>query len=134
MGSGLECVDCEWMSQAMTTTTLNFVPASITVNAVAGATLAFSVAVNHADGTPFDLTGYTITAPIVPPEGIEAPVGALTAATTDVGVITLSLDDAQTLELGTQRYPSTWFAAVWLEDAGGERTQIVRIDLHLAKP
>lgn len=112
-------------------TLLNFIPASITVASVANADLSFSIGVQNADGTPFDLTGYTITAPISSPDSIAPPVPDFTATNPDAGIITLALTAAETGELGAVPYRSgTWEWSVWIQSA--DRRQLVRGVLVLA--
>ena len=115
------------------TQTLNFVPASITVRTTAGASLSFSVSARNSDGTPFDLSGYTIEAPLLPREEFVPPVAAFDVALTDVSTLTLSLADAQTLELGASFTPVVWPWCVWIANEGG-RAQLVRGGLSIATP
>lgn len=102
--------------------TLNFVPESITVSVVSGASLAFSVAVTHADGTPYDLSGYALTAPIqAPTVDRDAPgVTAFALAETN-GTITLSLtaDETQLLGAAYIGAPVAWSWYVWAQESGG---------------
>lgn len=81
--------------------TLNYVPASLTVTALAGASIAFTLQCRNADGSPFDLAGYTVEAPFAPRLDTAPPVAGWTTATElTTSTVTLSLDAAQSAELG----------------------------------
>jgi hypothetical protein len=111
--------------------TLNFIPASISVKTVIGATVAFSVTAKHADGTDFDLSEYTITAPFIGP----APVTGFTVVPGGISTVTLKLTAAESEALGGGyvNTPLTWPWACWIERPG-ERTEMVRGGLVLSPP
>jgi hypothetical protein len=113
--------------------TLNFIPAAISVKAVIGASVAFSLTAKHADGTDFDLSGYTVTAPFTGP----APVSAFTVTPVGTSTVTLAVTPAECAALGAAylNVPLVWPWACWLASAdASERIELVRggLVLHAA--
>lgn len=102
--------------------TLNYVPASISVHAVIGTALSFSVGFRKPDGTPVDLTGLAITAPLVTPrvDG-QPPLVPAFAVVVDLTSATLTLsltgDDTRQLGEGYLGTPIAWDWYVWAEGA-----------------
>lgn len=115
--------------------TLDFTPPSITVRAVVGASLAFSVTAKNADGSLFPLAGYGITSPFLPRDGATPPVDSFTVELTDEATITLTLTSEQTQQLAVDyvRSPLVWNWATWLSNEA-ERLLMLRGGLMLSAP
>jgi hypothetical protein len=112
---------------------INFIPAQVAVTAVTGATLVFALGVTHADGSAYDLTGYTVEAPILPPRGELPPVEAFAVEMTGVGVLQLTLDPTQTAALGDLYHPMVWGWCIWVQ-LTDTRYDIVHGRLMLVPP
>jgi hypothetical protein len=113
--------------------TLDFTPASITVRVVVGSTVGFGIAAKRADGTPFDLSGYTITAPFLACAGAPPPVPAFTVVAVDASSISLSLTAAECALLGDGCSPVSWSWSCWA-DSPAQRLELVRGSLALSPP
>jgi len=115
--------------------TLDFTPSPpITVRVVTGATVGFSLGVKYADGTPVDLTAFTITAPFLARGEIAPPVAAFTVVQTDASSLALSLTADECGLLGDVHTPVSWSWPCWAELASGERIELVHGTLALTPP
>jgi hypothetical protein len=108
----------------MQTQTLNYISASIGVRCTIGTSLSFSLGIQNRDGTPFDLAGYTLSAPIESPhvEGVAPLVASFSLSVDPVtSTITLSLDGGQTRQLGAAYIgtPIPWAWYLWGENVVG---------------
>lgn len=113
--------------------TLDYTPSPpITVRVVTGATVGFGLAVKHADGTPVDLTAYTITAPFLDRGGITPPVAGFTVQV-DVASLSLSLTAEECALLGDLHTPVSWSWPCWAE-LDGQRLELVHGTLVLNPP
>lgn len=122
---------------------LRFVPTSISIYGVIGATVGFHVeAVKKEDNSPFDLTGWTITVPFVrrppapntpPPPPLPIDEWTVTWASTEPSRFNCTLEASQT-DIALPQYSSSvtleW--AVWIEapDAS-QRIELLRGSLTL---
>lgn len=118
------------------TATLNFIPALVPLRSPIGASVAIRLRAKHSDGTPFDLTPYTLTAPFTPQQAPPAVAAwTITSDAADVSAVVLSLTDEQTAALAPQARPVTWHWVVWLDDpASGSRLLFSHGDLGLVTP
>jgi len=114
--------------------TLDYTPSPpITVRVVTGATVGFGLAVKHADGTPVDLSAYTITAPFLDRGGVVPPVAGFAVVQTGVASLSLSLTAEQSALLGDLHTPVSWSWPCWAE-LDGQRLELVHGTLALTPP
>ena len=115
--------------------TLDYTPSPpITVRVVTGATVGFGLTVRYADGTPVDLSAYTITAPFLERSGVAPPVVGFTVVQTDIASLSLSLTADESERLGDLHSPVSWSWPCWAELATGERIELVHGTLALSPP
>ena len=113
---------------------INFVPAAVQIRSAIGATVAIRFNAKNPDGSPFDLTPYTVSAPFVTDDGTVPPVPAWTAVI-DLSSVVLSITDANTVALAPAGKSITWHWAVWLANAAAPaRIMFAHGDLGLLPP
>jgi hypothetical protein len=116
----------------MTKCAINFVPSIVQLRSAIGASVAVRLEAEHADGTPFDLTPYTVTAPFTP-NASPPPVSAW-SVTVDQAAAVLSLTDEDTALLAPSGRSVVWRWVVWLDSASGDRIMFCHGDLGLLPP
>lgn len=101
---------------------LNLVTEPSQIRATTGATVALRLNLRNKDGTVFDPTGATITAPFVTRTPTPPPVASWTVTmdvtpTAAAAVISLTAEQTGQLGSGYVNAAITWDFAVWLTDA-----------------
>jgi hypothetical protein len=116
----------------MPTATLNQLPAPLNVNLVAGDEINFTLRFKSGATTPFDLTGYTITAKVFvsrtrsgatspPAVGTEVLTFSQTVAAT-AGEVLLGLTETQTAQLQSADVLAWRWYCRWVSPGGVTRT------------
>lgn len=108
------------------------------IRANTGATIALRLRLRNKDGTPYDPTGATITAPFVPRNEVVVPIPAWTVTmdvTPTAASAIISLTAAQSSQLGEgyTNAPVTWDFVVWLVEPA-RSLPIFRGGLQLTAP
>jgi hypothetical protein len=121
----------------MTTTTpqaINLVPAVVQVRVAVGASVGLRIRATHADGTPFDLSPYTVEAPIKS-DGVAPPVAAWAVYVEANTAVVLSLSPADTALLSPTGKSTAWHWDVWLQHVTApERLLFAHGSLGLVSP
>ena len=116
------------------TNTINLVPAAVQVRAAIGASVGLRLNAFTSDGTPFDLTPYTITAPIGSGDGATPPLAGWLVTVEGTSVL-LTLSPADTVTLAPLGKSTTWHWDVWLANTTApERLLFSHGDLGLVTP
>lgn len=121
----------------MTTQTINLIPAELSIRAAIGASVSIRFDASNADGTPFDLTLYTVTAPFSPAGATPPPVAAWATSVDPAtpSTLFLSLGELDTAALAPTGKSITWHWAVWLDTPSSpERLLFSHGDLGLLAP
>jgi len=93
---------------------IKLIPAEVQLTSAIGASVAIRINAYTADGQPFDLTPYTITAPFISPNGSPAvPPIEEWAMVLETSSVHLSVTREDTLALAPIG-STTWHWAVWL--------------------
>jgi len=113
---------------------INLIPAAVQIRAAIGASVAIRLNAFKADGTPFDLTPYTITAPFGAGDGATPTPGAW-VVTVEASSVLLTLSAADTATLAPLGKSMTWHWDVWLmHTTAPERLLYAHGDLGLQIP
>jgi hypothetical protein len=115
-------------------TTINLIPAVVQLRSAIGASVGLRIRATHADGTPFDLSAYTVTAPIKPDAATPAVAGWAVYVEAGTAVV-LSLSAADTTALGPGGRSTAWHWDVWLQHVTApERLLFAHGSLGLVSP
>ena len=116
---------------------INLVPNPIQLRCAFGASFAMRMHAQRPDGSAFDLSPYTITAPFIVDGGgpVPAVAGWLVAVDLATSSVHLSLAEDDTLALAPGGKSATWHWAVWLDSGvAPERILFAHGDLGLLQP
>jgi hypothetical protein len=119
------------------TNQINSTPAAIQLRYAIGASVAIRMDASKPDGTPFDLSPYTITAPFVYDSTGTAPTvtGWLVNVDLATSSVHLSLTEDDTAALSPRGKSVTWHWVVWLDNnTAPERIMFAHGDLGLLQP
>jgi hypothetical protein len=113
---------------------INLIPAAAQIRAAIGASVGLRLNAVNGDGTPFDLTPYTVTAPFTP-QGDPPPAVTGWAVVIEGSSVLLNVTGDDTQALAPTGHPVTWHWDVWLDNnATPERMLFAHGDLGLLTP
>lgn len=116
------------------TMAINLVPAAVQIRVAIGASVGVRLKAIHTDGTPFDPTPYTVTAPFGAGDGVTPPIAGWTVTVEGVSIL-LNLSPADTALLAPAGRSTSWHWDVWLVHATApERMLYAHGDLGLLIP
>ena len=113
---------------------INLVPAAVQIRVAIGASVGLRLKGVDADGAPFDLTPYTVTAPFSHGDGLAPPIAGW-AVVVEGTAILLNVSPDDTAALAPSGRSTSWHWDVWLVHATApERMLFAHGDLGLLIP